>query len=225
MFACLFLITWTADASPDDQTEIQNRLLALSNGTGSLLAGDLPPNRNGGNLLWRTAFPSRALHDTHVAQQDWHDIQALMDSSGAIARIDRIAYESLRSADQRPGLPGGLYRVLALAIEPGTPSAKIEAFEAEMMAMPSYVTSILRWNFGRVVACQGARPFTHIWEQEFASLTHFRGDYMDHPYHWGHLDRWFDSDNPAQIVDAHLCNSFCSIDRPVLFETVRLETG
>lgn len=221
MFVRLCLISWKPSARRREREAVQLRLKQLSPSPGSLLIDDLPPNRNGGDMLWRVAFPSRACHDARVARADWQESEAFLDNHIAIEHIDRIAHMSVARADDRPGEPGGLYRVLALAIEPGTAASSVEAFEREMLAMPAYVTSILRWNFARVVESRARRAFTHVWEQEFADMSSFRGDYMDHPYHWGYLDRWFDSDNPARIVDGHLCNSFCAIDRPILLQMAR----
>ncbi|MCZ4342847.1 Dabb family protein [Sphingomonadaceae bacterium G21617-S1] len=219
MFTRLSLISWKASAGAGERTAMRDRLASLSPRSGSLLVDNLPTNRNGGDMLWRTNFSSKSSHDAYLARQEQAGPDAPIAGRSPVRHVDRIVYESIHREDAIPHRPGGLYRVLVLSVEPGTPSQTIRAFEKEMMEMPNYVRSILRWNFARVVVSAGARPFTHVWEQEFASLGDFRGEYMNHPYHWGHLDRWFDGDNPARIIDLYFCNSFCSIDQPALFET------
>ena len=60
-----------------------------------------------------------------------------------------------------------------------------------------------------MVQAEGARPWTHVWEQRYDALDGLMGDYMMHPYHWARVDRWFDPESPDWIVDTHLCHSFC----------------
>jgi len=36
--------------------------------------------------------------------------------------------------------------------------------------------------------------------------------YLRHPYHWGHVDRWFDGEAPRLIVRPGFCHTFCLLD-------------
>ena len=49
-----------------------------------------------------------------------------------------------------------------------------------------------------------------------ATLDGLLGDYMASPYHWGHLDAWYDAENPRHVVDAWLAHVFCPATASVL---------
>jgi len=33
-----------------------------------------------------------------------------------------------------------------------------------------------------------------------------------YPYHWGHIDRWFNPECADWIVDTYLCHTFCAFE-------------
>ena len=62
----------------------------------------------------------------------------------------------------------------------------------------------------------GARNWTHVWEQEYTDIGGLTGPYMLHPYHWSHIDRWYDPDCTDWIVDPHLCHTYCTFEDSML---------
>lgn len=184
---------------------------------GGLVATDLPPNRNGGDIIWRLEFASEADYESLMAAPEWRQAEAALQADPALAAAETFAFTPLAVGERGEERRGGLYRLLVLALEEGTPPDLRARFEAEMAAMPSYVSSIHRWNFARVTDSAGPHRWDYLWEQEYTDLAGFRGEYMSHPYHWGVVDIWYDPDNPARIVKPFLCNSFCNIDAPVMF--------
>ncbi|MBN8846497.1 MULTISPECIES: Dabb family protein [unclassified Sphingomonas] len=134
----------------------------------------------------------------------------------AVAHIDGAVYETIAEGGAEPGLRGGVYRILLLAVAPGTPDHIVRQFEAETLAMPRYIGAIRNWRLSRVTKATGARAWTHVWEQEYADPGGLLGPYMTNPYHWARVDRWFDPECPEHIVDTRLCHSFCAIGRSVL---------
>lgn len=194
------------------------RMSALASSVaGTLVAHDLPPNRNGGDVIWRLEFGSHADYEALSALPEWQTAHNALQADAGFGSAETFTYEPIAVGERGEDKRGGLYRLLVFAIDDATPDETRTRFEAEMAAMPSYVSTILRWNFGRVRDSGDPHRWNYLWEQEFADLMGFRGEYMLHPYHWGFLDRWFDSENPARIVNPYLCNSFCSIDAPVMF--------
>jgi len=105
----------------------------------------------------------------------------------------------------------GIYRVLLLALRPAVPAAAVARFERELLAMPRYIGAIRAWRLSRVLQAGGARAWTHVWEQRYECVEALTGPYMLHPYHWAHVDRWFDPESPDWIVDTRLCHSYCRI--------------
>lgn len=184
---------------------------------GGLVAADLPPNRNGGDVIWRLEFAADADYDSLMASPEWRQAEAALQASPALAAAETFAFAPLAVGERGVERRGGLYRLLVLALEDGTPPDLRARFEADMTAMPEYVSTIHRWNFARVIHSAGPNRWDYLWEQEYTDLTGFRGEYMNHPYHWAVVDRWYDTDNPARIVKPYVCNSFCSIDAPVMF--------
>jgi hypothetical protein len=39
---------------------------------------------------------------------------------------------------------------------------------------------------------------------------------MAHPHHWAHIDRWFDPESGAQVVDVNLSHAFCALDQSII---------
>jgi hypothetical protein len=173
-----------------------------------LLAEAIKPNINGGDLIWRQGFSAR--DDAAI------DTLRALAADPAVAAVDWAVFESIGAGDNAPQTPGGAYRQLTLSVVDGTPASVTERFERETAAMPDHISTILRWRLSRVLASGGARNWTHVWEQEYAGPEGFQGEYMNHPYHWGFIDRWFDIEAPDRIVDRRISNSLCRIDRRVL---------
>jgi Stress responsive A/B Barrel Domain len=107
-------------------------------------------------------------------------------------------------------------RTLLLRVHPGTPSERVERFERELAAMPRYIASIRSWSLSRVDRAVSPSRWTHVWEQEYESVSGLRGEYMMSPYHWAGVDRWFDHEIPDAIVADELIHVFYATDGPVL---------
>jgi hypothetical protein len=55
-----------------------------------------------------------------------------------------------------------------------------------------------------------------VWEQEYADVDGVRVAYLQHPYHWSGVDRWFDPEMPCAIVRPKLAHMFRWVDRPIV---------
>lgn len=162
-----------------------------------LLQPTLPGVYNGGDLLRKADGPDAA------ALPDLEPMQHL------IAHADSAVYAEGEGGGDWSG--SGIYRALLLAVKPGADDRTLARFERELLAMPHYIRSIKAWRLSRVVRASGARDWTHVWEQRYDDLAGLNGEYMLHPYHWAHVDRWFDPEHPDWIVDPCLCHSFCAL--------------
>ncbi|WP_308163480.1 Dabb family protein [Nocardia alni] len=126
----------------------------------------------------------------------------------ALAGADAVALQPIFSG-HRPLRGKRVKRTLLLRVRAGTPEDVVARFEAELAAMPDLIRTIHSWALSRAdPAIPGASTmWTHVFEQEFADLDGLTGEYLLHPYHWTCVDRWFDGENPASIVEpgpAHL---------------------
>jgi len=107
-------------------------------------------------------------------------------------------------------------RAFLFRVHADTPDVITQRFEAELAAMPRLVRTIHSWALSRVDQSVSHSFWTHIWEQEFASLDDLNGDYAMHPYHWAGVDRWFDPEMPDAIVDRRLAQWLYEAPGPVL---------
>jgi len=130
----------------------------------------------------------------------------------------KLAKDTLEGSFVHPAIDthNSVYRTLLLRVVPGTDPSSIEHFENDLLRMPALVTSIGAWRLSRVTASVGPTQWTHVWEQEFTDHASLLGQYLDHPIHWGVVDRWFDPECTEVIVRDRVCHSFCSIDDMVL---------
>jgi hypothetical protein len=107
-------------------------------------------------------------------------------------------------------------RTLALTVRDGTAQRDIERFERSLAGMPDHIREIRSWSLSRVDRTRSGGPWTHVWEQEYADVDGVRVAYLQHPYHWTGVDRWFDPEMPCSIVEPNLAHLFRWVDRPVL---------
>lgn len=220
--ASISLINFRGGGSAAEKDALVDRVKRMSSlaapAASALIASDLPPNRNGGDVIWRMEFESDVHYEALVTSPEWISANEALQSEPGWGSAESFTFEPLAVGERGEAQRGGLYRLLVLTLDEGTPIALREQFEAEMAATPAYISTIQRWNFARVrETAAGSRRWDYLWEQEFADISGFRGEYMLSPYHWGYLDRWYDGENPARIVDPYVGNSFCEIDAPVMF--------
>ncbi|HSV83628.1 MAG TPA: Dabb family protein [Ramlibacter sp.] len=207
MFRQTRLVHFTPGSTPADRAATAAALRSMPE---QLLVGPtLPGVFNGGDLLAHFRFD----HEAHFRATE--PAMSAVLGRPHIAHIDSVLYPAGSADMKAPRLEGGVYRALFLSFDGDQPGL-VERFETEMRAMPRYVAAIANCRLSRVVHANGARRWTHVWEQEFTSLADLAGPYMTHPYHWGWVDRWFDGECPQQRVDPLLCHSFCALERSIL---------
>jgi hypothetical protein len=107
-------------------------------------------------------------------------------------------------------------RTLLLRVRSGTARQAEEQFEAELAAMPLYITAIRSWSLARVDQAAASSRWTHVWEQEYETVEGLRRDYMMNAYHWAGVDRWFDAEVPGSIVEPEVAHVFYAASGPVL---------
>jgi len=218
MYKLTQLVTFSAQVDAARRAELTASMDAMSAGAGVLrgfvkatVAGTL----NGGDLIWHLQFADEAAWRRLQASEDWQTLQSQL-ACGTGANVERVLYRGRPQGLRAPGLQSGVYRTLLVsAMRPGA-SARWAQFASETLAMPRYIDAIRNWQLSPVLEYSGSRAWTHVWEQEYVDLGALQGSYMLHPYHWAHVDRWFDWESPDWIIDRHMCHSFCALPRSVL---------
>jgi hypothetical protein len=213
MLKQLALITLAVDN--EDRRDYVRRLIADGDGGDaerSVIDDTLPVSAWGGDLVWHLHFADQATWEDSGA---FERLDALA-SDQAIARIDAIAYRPDLVRLTRSDMHDAVYRALIVAVEPSASPQQAQQWLAEIRRMPAYIPEIVNAATGNVIRSRGERRWTHVWEQEFASVADLRGPYMTNPYHWAFIDRWFDPEMPDRIIDTRLCHSASTSSRSVI---------
>ncbi|WP_231137693.1 Dabb family protein [Rhodococcus opacus] len=181
------LVHLAADADVTAGAALAGRLheVAAPSARRVLVEPALPGGINGGDVIAHLHFDD---------ESHWRAVEPDITAplcAPEIRHIDSVGYTGAPT----PG-PGRFeptaYRTLFVSVDDSVDPAVVERFESETRTMP-----------------------THVWEQEYANLDGLLGPYMTHPYHWAHIDRWFDPERGPRIV-TRLCHSFCAIDGPTI---------
>lgn len=214
MFKLTKLITLMPDTGESERRRMAAALKGAIRTTPQVVQGLVAPTGpgcvNGGDILWHVQFRDERAYRDALLQPAWRSTENLLDV-GYVAHIDCVAYAQEAFALREPGLGDGIYRALLVRLRPGVASGKVRRFEREMREMATYVGAIRNWGFSRVIESRGARAWDYVWEQEFADAGALAGPYMNHPYHFGWIDRWFDPESQDWILDTRLCHSFCPL--------------
>jgi Stress responsive A/B Barrel Domain len=201
------LFRFDAGAGEAERAAISAALAKAAQGAARgpvLAAATLPGGRNAGDRLLRISLPPGSV-GVNLADRLPRSLSTL------IAAEDTAVYEPLCSGGGVGPRVGVFRTALFHAFRRPTP-ARLQAFEAELAAMPRRVGSIRAWTLGRVIASRGRFAWTHAWEQTYDDLHGLLGPYMQHPCHWGQVDRWFDPEHPDWLIEPEVCHAFCQSD-------------
>ncbi|MBK7252286.1 MAG: Dabb family protein [Gammaproteobacteria bacterium] len=187
---------------------------------GFLFEPTCPGSFNAGDLIWRTCFTDADAARRALDGERWRqEGEALLGNGTQVRRLEQVAWTGGACGGFSPAR--GVYRVALFCANRAPRAERLECFAAETCAMPQYIRSIRRWQLATPHEATGSRVWTHVWEQEYETLAGLTGAYMMHPYHWAHVDRWFDPEWPEWLVDPVLCHAFCETTAPVIFTRPR----
>jgi len=216
MYSLLDVVTLVGDDREVPARALREAAQDLPGLRGALIAPTLDGVYNGGDLIVRLSFD-----DADAAQRARNSaagqaIRAVLDDPTRVANIEHVSYPGGSSGGPIGG--GSVYRVALFCANVRPDAERLARFARHSEAMPEHVSTIRRWQLSEPVATSGIRPWTHVWEQEYAELSGLLGAYMMHPVHWAHIERWFDPEYPEWLVDTQLVHTFCAIDDAVILE-------
>lgn len=198
----------TADASARDAVLAGLRAEVAPHAAAVLIAPTLPGGIGAGDAIARMRFDN---------ESDWRAVENASDAAlwtPMVERVESVTYSGTVTAARDEATPR-VYRTLLVAVDPAADPDLVREFESDTAAMPHYIRSIGASQLARVSKASGSANWTHVWEQEYSDLDGLTGPYMSHPYHWAHVDRWFDAERGQKIVTA-LCHSFATIEESIL---------
>jgi len=164
----------------------------------------LPGGIGGGDYTW-----DAWLDDSAPALDAWLASEPLRSALAATgARVDAVRFRPQRAHAAEPRIRQAIKRTLLLRVFPETPPDRVAVFDADLCRMPDHIGAIRNWACSHTDPVLHPTRWTHAWEQEYRELEGLQKDYMLHPYHWGYIDRYFDLESGAQIVDTCLAHVF-----------------
>lgn len=172
-----------------------------------------------GHFTWDLLFEDREAANAARRSAPWRERIA-----PALARHcaswTALGLEAIGAGRRRRDLKQGIKRTALFRSLPNVAREKLDRFERDLLEMPAHVTAILNWRLSRALPLDWSSPdapaWTHVWEQEYESLEGLTVDYMVHPHHWAHVDRWFDPESGTQVVDTALCHAFSPLSGTIL---------
>jgi hypothetical protein len=181
-----FVDTWLDVVN---ELTLQTSHLALSH------ASRVFPDKKGtGDIVWSVILPN----ETHPREFLSGEMLIApggnsMDVCEAVA-VEPIAAQTSEHRGER------VLRTLLIKVRSDTSKPDVSAMERSLMAMPTYIDSILGWSLSRIAGQDDQSGWTHLWEQEFEGADGLR-PYMAHVFHWTGVERWFDPEIPGHIVE------------------------
>lgn len=184
----------------------------------------LPGSVGGGDLTWDLLLPDQhALESLRQREKAGAGLRdALFGASPALATsvsaLHAAALEVVSASVRHPET-SGIKRTNFVRVLETAPRDRVAQWEREVPRLADHVPAIRNWSLSRVLDFLGDRPptiWTHAWEQDFETVEGLNEDYMLSPYHWGHLDGWYDLEDPRCIMDPHLAHVYCPSRESVL---------
>jgi len=197
---------------------------ALPDLRASWLAANHVAEYGAGHFTWDLLFPDRDAAARARASAAWRERIA-----PALARDcaswSAMGLETVGAGLQRPELEKGVKRTALFRKLPQAAPADLDRWERDLLEMPAHIPAILNWRLSRAIpldwSSPGAPVWSHVWEQEYERLEGLTVDYMVHPHHWAHVDRWFDPESGHQIIDTALCHAFSPLSGTILGRDAR----
>lgn len=183
------------------------------------LGQNFVPEHGAGHYTWDLVFPDRATADAARASAFWG--KELLPALERHCRArSALGLETIGAGARAPALANGIKRTALFRLLPGVTPERQARFASDTLEMAAHIPAILNWRLSRAVALDwdapDCTPWSFVWEQEYATLDGLNVDYMVHPHHWAHVDRWFDPESGVQAVDTALCHAFSPLGASVI---------
>ncbi|MFM7784590.1 MAG: Dabb family protein, partial [Gammaproteobacteria bacterium] len=172
-----------------------------------------------GHFSWDLVYADRAAADTARRSALWQETLLTALASHCSARA-ALGLQTVGAGCRLPALGGGIKRTALFRLLPGVDADRQSGWQRDTLEMAAQIPAIRNWRLSRAIAlpwdAPAVAPWTWVWEQEYESLDGLTVDYMVHPHHWAFVDRSFDPESGAQIIDTALCHAFCPLERSLI---------
>lgn len=177
------------------------------------------PEHGAGDYTWDLVYPDGAAADAARASRFWRD-EVLPALDRCCRARSALGLQTLGAGARDPGLAAGVKRTALFRLLPAVSAERQTRFARDTLEMAAQIPTIRNWRLSRALPldwdASEVAPWTYVWEQEYTSLDGLNVDYMVHPHHWAHIDRWFDPESGVQIIDTALCHAFAPLTRSII---------
>ena len=99
-------------------------------------------------------------------------------------------------------LAKGVKRTILLKTREDASPDAVALMEQVLIEWARQLPEMASWSLSRVAAATGQVAWTHCYEQEFTEAAAVLGSYLNHPFHWAVVDRYFHPEGHEQTADA-----------------------
>ncbi|MFA5494932.1 MAG: Dabb family protein [Porticoccaceae bacterium] len=119
------------------------------------------------------------------------------------AVIDEVVAPALPIAwgHEPRALTDGVKRTILLKVRDDASPEEIATLEQALIEWAQQLPEMACWSLSRVAATTGSVPWSHCYEQEFTVASAVLGSYLNHPFHWAVVDRYFHPEAHQQAAD------------------------
>lgn len=217
MFSAVFAITFPESLDEGSKDQFVSDVRAAAAAVSDVFLADkvLEPPMPGGDFVCELGFANRAAYESAKNEATWNDLEALFLDSARVANREFLAYGEgpLTLQDKEAST---CHRILFFSIREGADPAMIEKMEAHMNDMTDHVPGLRNCRFCRVEENDGTDKWSYAYECDFDEPTTFLTKYMNTPFHFLYVDKFFEPACAEWVANVNLCTPYMAQEKPFL---------
>lgn len=95
----------------------------------------------------------------------------------------------------------GVKRTILLKVRDDASAEGIHTMEQVLIEWAQQLPEMAAWSLSRVARSTGPVQWSHCYEQEFTTASAVLGSYLNHPFHWAVVDRYFHPEGHEQVAN------------------------
>jgi len=95
----------------------------------------------------------------------------------------------------------GVKRTILLKVRDDASAEGIHTMEQVLVEWVQQLPEMAAWSLSRVARSSGPVQWSHCYEQEFTNASAVLGSYLNHPFHWAVVDRYFHPEGHEQVAN------------------------
>ena len=216
MYSAVFMITFAAGADDAARASFKEAVKAKADALSSVnIMGDvLPYAFGGGDYFLELGYALKSDYEAAKQQSEWQELQELLADAQVIDHVEFVAYGegTLNITSDK----AACHRVLIYEIVPDAKPEMLEKMEKIMPDMCKYIPGLLNCKLAKVEESSGTMNWGYAFECDFDDPMTFLTNYNYRPYHWSHIDKFFEPSCEEWVADPNLCTPYIAADEAFL---------